>query len=130
MDRDRIAELFAAFGPVDVRRMFGGVGIYADGLMFALGHDGDVYLKADELTRADFEAEGQGPFTYRTGTGRHALVSYWRIPDRLHDDPDELARWAAAALAAARRAQSAKLRGPSTRANAGRVRAGRRRQAT
>jgi DNA transformation protein and related proteins len=108
MDRDRIAEMFAAFGTVDVRRMFGGIGIYADGIMFALGHDGSVYLKADELTRAAFEREGQGPFTYDTRSGRHALTSYWRMPDRLHDDPDELARWAAAALAAARRAQAGK----------------------
>ena len=110
MDRDRVAELFASFGRVDVRRMFGGVGIYADGLMFALGHDEDVYLKADELTRAEFEAEGQEPFTYETRTGRHALTSYWRMPDRLHDEPDELARWAGAALAAARRAQAGRTR--------------------
>ncbi len=110
MDRDRIGEMFAAFGPVDVRRMFGGVGIYADGIMFALGQDGSVYLKADELTRAAFEREGQGPFSYDTRTGRHVLTSYWRAPDRLHDDPDGLARWAAAALAAARRAQAEKPR--------------------
>jgi len=110
MDRERIAEMFAAFGAIDVRRMFGGVGIYADGTMFALGYDDSVYLKADDLTREAFEREGQGPFTYDTRTGRHALTSYWRIPDRLHDDPDELARWAAAALAAARRAQAQKSR--------------------
>jgi DNA transformation protein and related proteins len=106
MDRERIVEMFAAFGAVDVRRMFGGVGIYADGIMFALGHDGDIYLKADDLNRPDFEREGQEPFSYDTKTGRHALTSYWRMPDRLHDEPDELARWAAAALAAARRAAS------------------------
>ena len=110
MDRARIAEMFAAFGAVDVRRMFGGVGIYADGIMFALGHDDRIYLKADDLTRNAFEREGQGPFTYETRTGRHALASYWCVPDRLHDDPDELAQWAAAALAAARRAQADKPR--------------------
>jgi DNA transformation protein and related proteins len=93
MDADDIIELFAAFGRVSVRRMFGGFGIYAEGVMFALASRGVIYLKADDDTAAAFRAEGAGPFTYDTKHGRHASLSYWRLPDRLYDDPDELAAW-------------------------------------
>ena len=47
MDSEAIKDLFAAFGTVTVRRMFGGAGIYADGVMIAIAFDGEVYLKAD-----------------------------------------------------------------------------------
>jgi len=101
---DHIRELFAAFGPVLIRRMFGGAGIYADATMFALVADGIIFLKADERTIPAFEREGLGPFTYTGKSGKGVAMSYWRMPDRLYDDPDELARWANEAVAAARRA--------------------------
>ena len=104
MDPDDIRELFAVFGPVVVRRMFGGAGVFADGMMIALVSDGVIHLKADAQTIPAFEREGQGPFTYATKHGRRSLTSYWRMPDRLYDEPDELARWAHDAFAAARRA--------------------------
>jgi DNA transformation protein len=103
---DDIRELFAAFGPVAVRRLFGGAGIYAQGMMFALVHQGVIYLKADGQNAAAFEREGLGPFTYATREGRRELASYRRMPDRLYDDPEELAAWARDALAAARRGTS------------------------
>ena len=106
MDTESILELFAAFGPVGVRRMFGGLGIYSDGTMFALAADGAIYLKADDATTAAFRREGAGPFTYAAKGGKRVVMSYWRLPDRLYDDPDELAVWARDALAAARRAAS------------------------
>ena len=56
--------MFAAFGPVAVRRMFGGAGIFADGLMIALVSEGAIYLKADDSTIPQFEREGLRPFTY------------------------------------------------------------------
>jgi DNA transformation protein len=96
-----VVELFSAFGPVSVRRMFGGAGIYADGTMFALIANGVIYLKAGEANAAAFEREELEPFTYMTGTGRRGVMSYRRMPDRLYDDPGELAVWARAALAAA-----------------------------
>jgi DNA transformation protein len=108
MDSEAIIDLFAAFGRVSVRRMFGGFGIYADGLMFALAADDLIYLKADDESAADFRQEGVGPFTYATKHGRHTSLSYWRLPDRLYDDPDELAAWARTALAVARRAREPK----------------------
>jgi DNA transformation protein len=109
VDPEYIRELFAEFGPVQVRRMFGGAGVSADGFNFAIAFDGVIYLKVDETTIPDFEREGSVPFVYTRAkspgrVGRHSL-SYWRLPDRLYDDPEELAAWARRALAIARRRQ-------------------------
>jgi len=98
---DDIVELFSVFGPVEVCRMFGGLGIYADGTMFALVVDGTIYLKAGDGNRAMFEREALEPFSYSRGGKAQVIMSYRRMPDRLYDDPDELAQWARAALAAA-----------------------------
>ena len=104
MSPDHIRELFITFGAVTVKRMFGGAGIYAEGRMFALVHEGVIYLKADAQNAAAFEREDLPPFTYKTKAGRRGVLSYRRLPERLYDDPEELAVWARAALAAARRA--------------------------
>jgi len=64
MDPDFIRELFAPFRPVAVKRMFGGIGIYADGLMFGLVFDGVIYLRVDETSIPGFEREGSAPFVY------------------------------------------------------------------
>jgi DNA transformation protein len=98
VDPEFIRDLFAQFGPVTVRRMFSGAGIFRNGLMFGLIVRDVIYLKADDSSRADFERERCAPFTYTRGkaSGRpsqHALP-YWRMPERLYDDPDELAVWA------------------------------------
>jgi DNA transformation protein and related proteins len=103
MDVDRVKELFASFGPVDVRRMFGGMGVFADGVMLALISREIIHLKVDEHTVAAFEREELGVFEYSTKEGMRSLTSYRRMPERLYDDPDELAAWARLALAAARR---------------------------
>ncbi len=94
-------------GPVSMRRMFGGAGIYADGVMFGLIADDTLYLKANDETKRNFEAEGLGPFVYEGG-GRTVAMSYWRIPERLLDDPDEMVAWARIALGVAQRAAAAK----------------------
>ena len=102
-----LKDTMRGLGPMSVRRMFGGAGIYADGVMFGLIADDTLYLKADEKTKCDFEAEGLGPFVYESG-GRTIAMSYWRIPERLLDDPDEMAAWARTALGVAQRAAAAK----------------------
>ena len=107
-DPDHIVEMFTAFGPVLVRRMFGGAGIYAEGRMFALLADGVIHLKAGEHTIPAFKQEGCKQFGYHTKDGKRALMSYWRLPERLYDDPDELARWARDALAVAQQAANAR----------------------
>jgi DNA transformation protein len=107
LDPEFIRELFAPFGAVTVRRMFGGAGIFSQGLMFGLVADDAIYLKVDAASIPDFEREGSEAFTYtrsnsRGGDGTAAL-SYWRLPERLYDDPEELKIWAARALAVAER---------------------------
>lgn len=106
-DPEYVKELFSSFGPVSVRRMFGGTGIFADGLMFGLVADGELYLKADESTIPAFQTEGVGPFEYGA-RNRRVVMTYWRAPDRLLDDLDELALWARKALSVAQRAAEAK----------------------
>ena len=93
--------------------MFGGAGIFVDGLMIGLVSDGVIYLKADSATIPDFEREGQAPFTYATRNGAHTLTSYWRMPERLYDDADELARWAREANAVALRASAKPKKKPA-----------------
>jgi DNA transformation protein len=104
MDRDFLIDLFADFGPVTIRRMFSGFGISADGTNFALALRGSLYLRADGETISRFEAEGSKPFQYQTRTKTVTIASYWQLPERLYDDPEELTGWARAALAAAERA--------------------------
>jgi DNA transformation protein and related proteins len=106
VDAAAIQELFAEFGPVSVRRMFGGAGIFVDGRMIGLVSRDAIYLKADPETIPAFEQEGLAPFSYATKGGERRLTSYWRMPERLYDDPEELARWARAAHGAALRSAS------------------------
>ncbi len=65
MDRARIEELFAPFAAVSVKRMFGGHGVYADGLFFAIEADGEIYLKADRRSAPRFQEAGSRPFVYQ-----------------------------------------------------------------
>ena len=88
-----LKEQMAGFGPVSIRRMFGGMGVFRDGLMFALVSTDVLYFKTDEPGRDAFRAEGLAPFSYPTKTGEHTLTSYWRAPERCLDDPDEMRDW-------------------------------------
>ncbi|OPY95868.1 competence protein TfoX [Bradyrhizobium sacchari] len=105
MDREFLIDLFADFGPVTIRKMFSGYGVSADGINFALSLRAGLFLRADELTIPDFEAEGSKPFQYSTRAKTVVVNSYWELPARLFDDSTELAQWARAALAAAQRAR-------------------------
>ena len=101
---DHLADLFEAFGPVAVRRMFGGHGVFRDGLMFALVVDDALYLKADDRSRAMFESRGLPPFEY-TRKGKRISLSYHLAPGEALDDPLTLAEWARPAFDAALRAR-------------------------
>ncbi len=107
-----LVEQLATLGGITVRRMFGGAGVFCDGVMFALIADDIVYLKAAAADQAAFKAEGLGPFTYDKGQGKTATMSYWQMPERLLDDTDELCIWARRAIAAS---QSAKTKSLQTR---------------
>ena len=100
--KDFIRDQLAGFGAITIRTMFSGAGIYADGVMFALVANDVLYLKADETSAGAFAAEGMSPFTCsRTGKAPVAM-SYWEVPPRLLEEPDELAAWAREAYRVAR----------------------------
>lgn len=106
---DFVAELFAEFGSVRVRRMFGGAGIFHDGVMIGLVTDGTIFLRTDDALAADMAEEGSIPFVYQ-GKTKHVEMPYWRLPERLIDDTEELATWARRAHRAALQAKSPKKR--------------------
>ncbi len=106
----RFDDLFQFFGPVSVRRMFGGEGIFADDLMIALvTSDDQMYLKTSDATRRAFLAEQRKPFSFAKG-GRKIDTAYYAVPDRLLDDPEEFAQWVKRAQDVARAASAKKLR--------------------
>ena len=105
---EMLQDVLAPLGRIAVRNMFGGGGVYCDGVIFGLVVDGEtLFLKADATTKAAFEAEGCGPFVY-DGKGKPMTMTYWRMPERLLDEPDEMVEWARIALAVARRSAAAK----------------------
>jgi DNA transformation protein len=102
-----VVELFREFGPVTVRPMFGVGGLYAGDVMFGVVEDDHVYLKTDEESRKAFAAEGVQPFVLTTKEGPF-VTSYCELPERLYDDPAELALWARRAHEVASRSRAAK----------------------
>jgi DNA transformation protein and related proteins len=107
MDAEGLKELFEPLGPVTVKRMFSGHGIYADGWCFALSLRGDIYLRTDADSAAALAAAGSTPFVYQRGT-RAITTNLWRLVASAYDDPDEIKRWSGLALTAARRIGEAK----------------------
>jgi DNA transformation protein len=109
-----LREQLAPLGRVEMRRMFGKTGVFCDGFMLAMVRDNTLYFRVDDANRADFkEAESIPPLNYEKRGGTIDL-SFWRAPERLFDEPDELVTWARAALAAARRV-AAKRKGTAPR---------------
>jgi DNA transformation protein len=106
-DNDGLAEwLGEALQPLGVlrfKKMFGGVGVYLDGLFFALIAGGELWLKADAANTPDFEARDCPLFTYDF-KGKVGTMNYRRAPDDCLDDSDALRDWAMIGVGAARRA--------------------------
>lgn len=106
--RDHVLDLLMPLGAVEAKRMFGGVGFFRHGLMFALIARDELYFKVDDGSRAAFEAAESGPFSYLRGGVARALTSYWRVPDEAMDDADDFLAWARRAVDAAIAADDAK----------------------
>jgi len=102
--KDQLRDL----GHITARRMFSGAGLYCDGVIFALILRDAVHFKVDDGNRAAYAAEGLEPFSYEAKGRRVEVGAYWRVPERLFDEPDEMLVWARAALAAGRRAAATK----------------------
>lgn len=106
--KDFVSEQLEPLGPVRIRNMFGGAGVYLDDLMFGLIAGETLFFKVDDRSRADYEAEEMGPFVYEPPSGKSVAMSYYELPERLYDDADELVAWARKALDAALAAKAAK----------------------
>ena len=105
-----LREQLGPLGPVTMRRMFGKTGVFCDGVMIGMVRDNTLYFRVDDDKRAAFkEAESFPPLNYEKKGGSIDL-SFWRAPERLFDEPDELVTWARAALAAARRVAGTKAK--------------------
>ena len=111
-----VREHFAALGPLEIKRMFGGASVYAHGLIFALLDEGVVWLKADDVNAPLLAQAGSRQFTYPTRDGATMAMAYWSLPERAVDDPDEAVAWARQSIdAALRKAANRKPRKPKPR---------------
>ena len=105
---DHLQDMLAPLGDVRFRAMFGGHGVYLDGVMFGLIADETLYLKVDDDNRAQFEAAGMGPFVYRHASRPPTAMSYYQAPPDAMEDAPALLDWVRSAAAAAFRADAAK----------------------
>ncbi|MCO5729949.1 TfoX/Sxy family protein [Rhizobium sp. SSA_523] len=104
MDNAAIEDMFEALGSVSIRRMFGGKGIYHQGIIFALELRDEIMLKADAETAPLFAAAGARQWSYEGKSGKAVLMPYWTIPEEALDDPDSMAKWSRLAFEAGLRA--------------------------
>jgi DNA transformation protein len=105
--RDFVLEQLGRIAPVTAKRMFGGVGIYSQGLFFALVAEDRLYFKVDDSTRPDFERLGMEPFR---PFGEDGAMGYYEVPADMVEDAVQLAPWMHKAIAVATEAKHAKAR--------------------
>lgn len=116
-DRAHVCDLFAGVGPVEVRRMFGGAGVYLGDACFALIVDGTLWMRGDEDLGRDYAAAGAEQWVYEGRQRAPVAMPYWRLPDSALDDADEAAAWARRSLAPAERAAADKRAAKKRRAH-------------
>jgi len=105
LDLIKAKEIFASLGEITTRKMFGGGGIYCDGLIFALVDEGKFYLKCDEINLSEFESAGMGPFYYQKESGVPVAMKYFEMPPSAYDNQIEAANWGKLGIEAQQRAQ-------------------------
>jgi DNA transformation protein len=116
MEDEDLRELFHGLGPVSIRRMFGGKGVYMDGQIFALVVSGELMLKADAQSSPELEARGSTQWVYEGGMRKGKVaMPYWRVPDSAYDDQDEMTLLARQAVDAAFRSRKPQKASPSRR---------------
>jgi DNA transformation protein len=113
--REHVRDLFAGVGPVEVRRMFGGAGVYLGDACFALIVDGAILMRADEALGAEYARAGSEQWVYDGGKRGPVAMPYWRLPEAAADDPDEAALWARRSLVPAGKAAAEKRAAQSRR---------------
>ena len=113
---EHVVEQMRSFGPVTVRRMFGGWGLYHEGTFFALVFDDTLYLKADAKNAPQFDARGLEPFVFASPKRQETITtSYRRAPEETLESLEEMARWARGAYGAALRKEGARREKASAR---------------
>jgi len=104
-----VVDLMQSVGPVHAKAMFGGHGIYLDGLMFGLVADSVLYLKADKESKSEFKDRGLEAFTY-SKKGKEYSMSYYQAPEEALEDDEVMNSWANRAYGVALKAASKKLK--------------------
>ena len=112
---DHLVDQLAPLGEARGRPMFGGYGVYLDGLIIGLIAFDGFYLKVDDRNRPDFEAAGSAPFSYDTKSGTNTITAYWEVPADVLEDAEQLRAWALKSLAVSRRAGANSTRKPGSR---------------
>lgn len=108
-------DLFSEFGPITLKRFFGGEGIYAGEIMIGAVFDDILYFTTDPETRKAFLAETCKPFTFeKRSTGEIVETHWYAMPERLYDEPEELAQWARIALNVAANSKTTKKKQAKT----------------
>ncbi|MEM9140547.1 MAG: TfoX/Sxy family protein [Pseudomonadota bacterium] len=108
-DRAYLVDLFSGLGPVRIRRMFGGAGLYLDDACFALVLSGDeILMRGDAEVGPRYEEEGSTQWIYDGGARGAVAMPYWRLPDSAMDDPEEAVTWARLSLGPAQKAAAEK----------------------
>lgn len=113
---DYALELLAGFGRLEAKRMFGGAGLYRDGVMFGILDDDVIFFRVDDALEAELKAQGSAPWSYsmkRDGAVRE--MGYWRMPETAADDPDEAVAIAKRAYAAALSRQAKRAAKPAAK---------------
>ena len=117
-DAKLIKDLDAKLAPVghfQARRMFGGMGVYLDDVIFGLLFDGTLWLRVDDRNRADFEKAGMEPFTYEKSDGKQISITYWECPTKVLKDGKLLGEWVKKARAASAERKKSKAKKPVKR---------------
>jgi DNA transformation protein and related proteins len=103
-----LQEQLEPLGRITVKRIFSGAGVYCDGVIFGLILRDTLHFKVDDANRPAYQAEGMAPLSYQAKGKARQIGGYWRVPERLFDEPDEMVAWARSALAAGRRSAAGK----------------------
>jgi DNA transformation protein len=113
MEKSEIEDMFSSLGPVVIRPMFGGKGVYCKDVIIAVEFHGDILLKADDVSAPALAAAGAARWAYEGRAGKAINMPYWSIPADAFDDPGVMANWVRLAYEAALR--SAKVKGDGRR---------------
>ena len=115
---DHVLELLEPFGDVSARRMFGGHGLFHQGVMFALEADDVLYFKVDDKTRPEFDKRELTPFEYARN-GNSVTLSYRMAPEEAMNSSKRMCKWAKDAYnAAVRTSESARAEAEAEKAAA------------